>query len=51
MNWMILIGVFALGSMFGIAGYGAKQKSHQIAYWMIAIIIWVALSIIANKVR
>lgn len=23
MNWMILIGLFALGSMFGIARYGA----------------------------
>ena len=46
---LFLIALFVLGSMFGIAGYGAKQRSHEIAYWVIAIIIWVALSIFANK--
>lgn len=46
---LILIALFVLGSMFGIAGYGAKQRSHEIAYWVIAIIIWIALSILANK--
>ncbi len=46
---LFLIALFVLGSMFGIAGYGAKQRSQEIAYWIAAIIIWVALSILANK--
>ncbi len=46
---LFLIALFALGSIFGIAGYGAKQRRQEIAYWIVAIIIWVALSILANK--
>jgi hypothetical protein len=49
MKW-VFIGLFILGCLFSIAGYGAETGRQRRIYWAIAGIIWVSLLILGITV-